>query len=73
MVFNENEVGRPLQLHFGDEPTLRTERETSDSNLWERRWSEPEPTLTTANTDVTKDKIERNWKRDIDGRSLMMK
>lgn len=74
MVFNENEVGSPLQLHLGDdEPTLRTERVTSaESNLCDRRWKEPEPTLTTANTEVTKDRIERNWKRVIDSNSLMI-
>jgi len=66
-VFNEKAVGNPLklQLHtavFPPPPTLGIsvgERATSESSRWESRCNEPEPTRTTASTEVRKDKTER--------------
>lgn len=71
----ENEEGRLLHCHgwgfpapmfiWGDEPT-------SESILGEKRLRVPEPTRTTANIEVRKERMERTWKTERDRRSLMV-
>ena len=72
----EKETGRPLQFQSGCLPEVMlmsgAGASTPGSTRCAMRWREPEPTQTTASTEVRKEKTERSWSTESERKSLMV-